>query len=403
MDPHDPPRDRRSGDPDSGALEGRWPIAVSPLESDPDAAHSGETGARRFESLGVAEAVVRTIREPLLVLDADLVVQAANPSFYRVFRSDPENTIGQSLFDLGDGQWDIRDLRNLLEEVLPRDKAVEGFEVEHRFSQLGERFMVLNARRLERGDPGRELILLAIQDVTEWKRMEEDLRRSNEELERFAYVASHDLQEPLRMVASYTQLLARRYEGQLDERADKYIRYAVDGAERMKALIQDLLEYSRVGTRGNPPEPVDPDQVLQNVLDDLQLTIEATGARVSVEPLPEVVADPVQLRQVFQNLIENALKFSGDEPPVVHVSGRCEDGRCHFSVRDEGSGIEPEYQDRIFVIFQRLEGPDESEGTGIGLALTKRIVERHGGRLWVESEPGRGSTFHFTFPAGGSA
>lgn len=379
---------------------GGSPIEASDSESDPGETRREESAAVRVEGLGLSEAVVRTIREPLLILDSDLVVQAANPSFYRTFHTEATDTVGRSLFRLGDGQWDLPGLRRLLEDVLSHDSAVEDFEVEHDFPGMGWRSMILNARRLEREEAGRELILLALQDMTERKRMEEDLRRSNEELERFAYVASHDLQEPLRMVASYTQLLARRYEGELDERADKYIRYAVDGAERMKDLIQDLLEYSRVGTKGAPPEPTDPNVVLDRVLDDLKLAIQREDARITRDPLPRVTADPVQLRQLFQNLIENALKFSGDEPPEIHVSGRRENDHCLFSIRDEGVGIEKAYLDRIFVIFQQLQGPDEAQGTGIGLALTKRIVERHGGRIWVESESGEGSTFYFTLPAG---
>lgn len=369
-------------------------------QSAPEALSSDREQGRRIEAHGLAEAVVRTIREPLLILEADFTVRAANPAFFRAFKTEAEATVGRSLFELGDGQWDVPELRELLEAVLPRDGTVEGFEVDHDFPRLGPRFMVVNARRLEVRGAGGELILLAIQDMTERKRMEEELERSNEELERFAYVASHDLQEPLRMVASYTELLARRYEGRLDERADKYIHYAVDGAERMKHLIQDLLAYSRVGSRGNPPELTDPEEILSQVLDDLQHAVRKSHAEISRDPLPDVVVDPVQLRQVFQNLIENGLKFSGDESPSIHVSGRREGAWCTFTVRDEGEGIEADYLDRIFVIFQRLHGPGESEGTGIGLALAKRIVERHGGRIWVESEPGRGSSFHFTLPAG---
>lgn len=199
------------------------------------------------------------------------------------------------------------------------------------------------------------------------------------------------------MVASYTGLLAQRYQGQLDERADKYIRYAVDGAQRMKALIQDLLAYSRVGTQGGEPVATDPDPVLNEVVQDFRLRIQESGAEVRRESLPDVQVDPAQLRQLFQNLLENALKFSGGSPPVVHVSGRREGDWVQISVRDEGIGIDPEYFDRVFVIFQRLHARD-SGGTGIGLALCKRIVERHGGRLWVESKPDQGSTFHFTLP-----
>jgi len=257
--------------------------------------------------------------------------------------------------------------------------------------------------RDERGEPRRWLG--AVTDITERKRAEEklkaalaDLERSNKELEQFAYVASHDLQEPLRMVSSYTQLLAQRYEGQLDEKAKKYIDYAVDGAIRMQRLINDLLTYSRVGTRGNPLAPTDSRAVLGEALRNLAAMIEEKQALVTNDDLPTVRADASQLAQVFQNLIANAIKFRGEAPPRVHVSAREQAGEWIFSVADNGIGIDPQYADRLFVIFQRLHTRDEYPGTGIGLALCRRIVERHGGRIWFESELGKGSTFYFTIP-----
>jgi len=345
---------------------------------------------------GLSEAIVHTIREPLMILDQRLRVRFANPAFYRAFRIAPEETVDRTLFELGSGQWDSARLRELLEDVLPENAVVEDFAVELDFPGEGRRSMLLSARRLERA--GRPLILLAVQDTTERLRALQDLERSNQELERFAYVASHDLQEPLRMVASYTRLLQKRYQGQLDERADKYIAYAVEGAERMRTLIQDLLAYSRVGTQGTELVATDPNEVLAEVLRDFALRIQEVGATVTREPIPGVMADPSQLRLVLQNLVENALKFSGDEPPVVHVAGRREGPQVVICVRDEGVGIDPEYFEQVFVIFRRLQGRDE-KGTGIGLALCKRIVERHGGRLWVESEAGSGATFRFTLPA----
>ncbi|MEW6635417.1 MAG: PAS domain S-box protein [Actinomycetota bacterium] len=235
----------------------------------------------------------------------------------------------------------------------------------------------------------------------ELARLVEDLRRSNAELEQFAYVASHDLQEPLRMVASYTQLLARRYRGRLDETADEFIGYAVDGAERMQALINDLLTYSRVGTRGKPLAPADANAAFAAARDNLSVTIRETGAQVRAESLPIVLGDEIQLVQLFQNLISNAIKFRREEPPRVRVAARRRDGEWLFSVSDNGVGIERQYAERIFVIFQRLHNRSEYGGTGIGLAVCKKIVERHGGRIWVESEPGRGSTFYFTLRDGG--
>ena len=223
-----------------------------------------------------------------------------------------------------------------------------------------------------------------------------ELKRSNEELEQFAYVASHDLQEPLRMVANYTQLLARHYQGQLDEEADEFIGYAVEGAKRMQVLINDLLFFSRVGTRAKVFEPVDLDEVLESTLHDLEMAIEESGARVTCDDLPVVLGDKSQIGQLLLNIIGNAIKFRGAVPPVVHVSAQRSDEGWQIAVTDNGIGIAPEHQQRIFVIFQRLHARTEYEGTGIGLAVCKRIVERHGGRITVDSAPGEGSRFSFT-------
>ncbi|RIH88070.1 Phytochrome-like protein cph1 [Calidithermus terrae] len=227
-----------------------------------------------------------------------------------------------------------------------------------------------------------------------------ELERSNRELEQFAYVASHDLQEPLRMVSSYTQLLARRYRGQLDEKADQYIDFAVDGANRMQKLIQDLLSYSRVGTKGREPQPTDAGEVMQEVLRDLEVALRESGARLEVGELPRLQADRSQLAQVFQNLLVNALKFRRPGvTPYIRVCAQPEGAMWKFSVSDNGIGVEPQYHERIFVIFQRLHSKEEYPGTGIGLAICKKIVERHGGRMWLESSPETGSTFYFTWPA----
>jgi len=222
-----------------------------------------------------------------------------------------------------------------------------------------------------------------------------ELERSNKELEQFAYVASHDLQEPLRMVSSYTQLLERRYGDKLDDKGRTFIAYAVDGATRMQRLINDLLEFSRISTRGKPLQPVDVNRVLGAVRGNLSLAIQEVGALVTNDELPTVMADETQLVQLLQNLIGNAIKFHGGERPQVHVSAQAAATEWIFAVRDNGIGIAPEYFERIFVIFQRLHARGEYPGTGIGLAVCRRIVERHGGRIWVESTPGQGSTFFF--------
>ncbi len=248
-----------------------------------------------------------------------------------------------------------------------------------------------------------------LQDITERKRSEEalkeyaeTLKRSNEDLERFAYAASHDLQEPLRTIVVFSQLLEKRYAGQLDRDANEYIRFVVDAGRRMQELIDDLLEFSRVTTRGATFTRTDAEGVLQGVLENLRTTLDEQGASITYGALPPVMADAVQLGQVFQNLISNAVKFRRpDVPPVIRISARRQDRMVQFSVQDNGIRIEPRYFGRIFVIFQRLHDREKYPGTGIGLALVKRIVERHGGCVWVESEPGVGSTFHFTIPACG--
>jgi len=224
------------------------------------------------------------------------------------------------------------------------------------------------------------------------------LNRSNQELEQFAYVASHDLQEPLRMVSSYVQLLAERYRDQLDERADKYIHYAVDGAVRMQALIQDLLDFSRVSTRGGAFAAVSCNQLLAQALDNLQAAIRRTGAVITADPLPVVMGDGIQIVQLFQNLIANAIKFCADPSPLIHVGVGATATHWLISIRDNGIGIDAKYADKIFVIFQRLHTREEYQGTGIGLAVCKRIVERHGGEIWFESTAGQGTTFYCTFP-----
>jgi PAS domain S-box-containing protein len=244
-----------------------------------------------------------------------------------------------------------------------------------------------------------------VRDVSERNRMlkslefqTQELQRSNKELEQFAYVASHDLQEPLRMVASFTELLAERYQGNLDERADKYIRYIVEGAKRMQQLVNDLLAFSRVGTQGKPLRPTDSQAIAMQAVDGLRATMEETDCEIVCDGLPLVNADETQLRQIFQNLIGNALKFRADRPPRIRISAEPAGKEWRFSVADNGIGIEKQYSEQIFQMFQRLHGRDEYEGNGIGLAISKKITERHGGKIWFESAPGEGTTFYFTMP-----
>ncbi len=271
-------------------------------------------------------------------------------------------------------------------------------------------------RRDEQGQP--LYFMTTVLDITERKQAEEEMKRSNAELEQFAYVASHDLQEPLRMVSSYVQLLQRRYQGKLDQDADEFIGFAVDGAERMRRLINDLLAYSRIGTRAQQFVSTQCEEVLQQSVGNLQMAIQENQAEVTHDPLPEVLGDETQLVQLFQNLIANAIKFHGKKKPKVHISASIANPSSLptneavgswgvrgdvwlFSVRDNGIGIDPRYAERIFIIFQRLNDRTKYPGTGIGLALCRKIVQRHGGQIWVESSPGAGATFFFTLPLKG--
>ncbi|MGH7762047.1 MAG: sensor histidine kinase [Candidatus Dormibacteraceae bacterium] len=243
--------------------------------------------------------------------------------------------------------------------------------------------------------------------MTELKRREEaltahseELRRSNAELEQFAYVASHDLQEPLRMVASYCQLLQRRYKDKLEGDANEFIGFAVEGANRMQRLINDLLAYSRVGRKGGDPEPLDFAELVKAALANLQGAISDSGARIEIGEMPRVKGVRLQLVQLLQNVVGNAIKFRREGVvPHISITAVPENGQCRFTVADNGIGIEKEYLDRVFLIFQRLHERSKYSGTGIGLAIAKKVIEHHGGRVWIESIPGQGSRFIFTLPA----
>ncbi|MFQ5650071.1 MAG: ATP-binding protein [bacterium] len=358
------------------------------------------------ESRLFAESIVESIREPLLVMDSELRIIRANRSFYTTFGLAPEKTLNQFLGALGHGEWNEPELLVQLKQIITAEGLLENYEVTQSFNGVGAKTLLLSARRINQKDVQTNLILLAMFDVTEQNlaqqelaRRADELARSNAELEQFAYIASHDLQEPLRMVSSYCQLLKRRYQDKLDADANEFIEFAVDGAKRMQTLINDLLEYSRVGTCGQPFQPTDCGKVVEQALDNLRLSIDDCEARIQKSRMPMVLADEIQLVQLFQNLVANALKFRKGKAPDIAIKARRKNGTWIFSVKDTGIGIEQEFLQRIFVIFQRLHNPRNYPGTGIGLAICKKIVERHGGQIWVESKVGKGSTFCFTLPA----
>ena len=318
-----------------------------------------------------------------------------NAKMCEIFGRTEEEMLAQSAASL----WADPRVREEVIQRLSTEGRVNGIEADI-LTAGGERRTVLGTMTLH---PEESILEGSAMDITERRRaqglvetMNDELKRSNQELEQFAYVASHDLQEPLRMVASYTQLLERRYKDQLDDDARDFIHYAVDGANRMQRLINDLLEYSRVQTRGREFEPTDLNTLLGHARSNLTAAIEESKAVVSNDDLPTVPVDRLQMTSVLQNLIGNAIKFRGTEPPWVHVHAEERPTEWEISVKDNGIGIDPQFSERIFVIFQRLHGRAEYAGTGIGLALCKRIVERHGGRIWIESTPGEGSTFYFT-------
>jgi two-component system CheB/CheR fusion protein len=348
--------------------------------------------------LDFAEAIVETVREPLVILNQNLQVVQANKMFYQTFQAVREETEHRLIYDLGNGQWNIPKLRELLENILPAHSTFRDFEVTHEFERVGRKVMLLNASEIFNPNAQARMILLAIEDATDRKQAEDALRTTNAELQHFAYALTHDLQEPLRMVVNFTELLEQEYGGKLGSDADQFISYSVGGALRIEALLKALLAYWEVTEREHESfAPVDCGAVLANALSNLQAAIEENGAIVTSDPLPTLVAEEVMLGQLFQNLISNSIKYRGEEAPRIHVSAERDEEGWLFAVRDNGIGIEPQFAERVFGMFKRLHGK-EIPGTGIGLALCKKIVERKGGRIWVESEAGRGATFKFTVP-----
>ncbi|RDI71199.1 PAS domain S-box protein [Halopelagius longus] len=350
----------------------------------------------RERRLSKYEAIVETVDDGIYVKDDDGVFTMVNDAYADLTGYDRGELVGAHASLVVD------------EDTIDRAKARKEAAADEDEADLTMEATILTAD----GDripaeatfatietDGRTEQIGVVRDVSDRKEYRRQLEESNERLEQFAYAASHDLQEPLRMVSSFLRLIERRYADELDEDGREYIEFAVDGADRMRDMIDGLLEYSRVETRGDPFEPVALEAVLSDVCEDLRVRIEETDAEITAEELPRVGGDPNQLRQVFQNLLDNAIEYSGDEPPRVEVAAERDGGEWTISVRDEGIGIDPANADTVFEVFQRLHDREKHPGTGIGLALCERIVERHGGDIWVESELGEGATFSVTLPA----
>ena len=487
------------------------------------------------EAQKYAEDIVETIHHPLVVLTADLRVKSANRSFYETFKLAPEETKERFIYSVGDRQWDIPRLRELLEKIIPKNTHFNNFEVDHEFPGLGRKRMIFNARRIYRETKGTDMILLAIEDITERKQMEESLQASetryrrlfetaqdgililnadtgeivdvnpflvemlgyareeflgkklweigafedvgaskgaflelqdrgyiryedlpletrdgrrinvefvsnvysvnhakviqcnirditerrraekaladrtvqlertnrklaiiNADIDEFTNVASHDLQEPLRTLIAFSDLLRKDLGDSLPEQAAKDLAFITNAAKRMQTLIRDLLAFSRAGRVAKKREKVSLHECADRALEALAMRVEETGAQITRDKLPEVWGDSTLLTELYQNLIGNALKFSGEQSPIIWLTFEEQGGDQIFGVRDNGIGIEPKYAQEIFKPFRRLRGRAEYEGSGIGLAICRRIVERHGGKIWVESEPGKGAHFRFT-------
>ena len=351
--------------------------------------------------------IIDTVREPLLLLDSDFRVTHANRTFFSTFRVAPEDTIGEVLFALGNGQWDIAPLRALLRDRLFAEREVFDIDVDHAFPGIGRKIMQLNARLVSHGTGVSGLILLAIEDVTERRLAERllavqrrELERSNAALNEFAFVASHDLQEPLRKIVSFGERLGTSAGPLLEGNARLYLDRMLDAAARMRALIGDLLAYSQIRTHAAGFAPTSLAAIAREVVADLETAVSDTGGRIEVGTLPAIDADALQMRQLVQNLLSNALKFRRpDVAPVIQLGASISrDGVCTITVTDNGIGFKQEHDEKIFRMFERLHTRTQFQGSGMGLAICRKIVERHGGSIAATSVVGEGTTFTVNLP-----
>ena len=350
------------------------------------------------------ESIVATVREPLVVLDAELRVVSANRSFYQNFQVTPEETEGQLIYDLGNRQWNISRLRQLLEEILPQNISFDNFEMEYDFEIIGRRTMVLNARRIYREANKTQMILLAIEDITERKRAEEELLKSNtelaavnDELEAFSYSVAHDLRAPLRSIDGFSQALLEDYPDKLDEQGKNYLNRVRAASQKMGQLIDDLLNLSRLTREDMNYEAVNLTMLAQTIAEELKETQPERQVEFVIHEGLVVNGDARLLAVLLENLLGNAWKFTSKHPSARIEFAITQHGdKPVYFVRDDGIGFDMTYVDKLFSAFQRLHAPSEFPGTGIGLATARRIVNRHGGSIWAEGAVEQGATFYFS-------
>jgi len=351
--------------------------------------------------------ILDTVRQPLLVLDPDFRVTQANKAFFRTFRVTPAETIGTVLFSLGDGQWDIAPLREMLRDKLTVESQLDDFDVDHVFPVIGRKIMLLNARLVSHGPGTPRIILLAIEDVTELRETDarladqrRELQRSNAALDEYASIASHDLQEPLRKILSFGERLVNTTGPRLDDTQRMQLDRMMSAAQRMRILVNDLLQYSQVSTRVARFVPTDLSRIAREVIADLDTAISDAGGRIEVGDLPVIESDGLEMRQLLQNLIGNALKYRrAGTPPIVILAATNPGGPiCSITVSDNGIGFKQEYAEKVFKMFERLHSRAQYGGSGIGLAICRRIVERHGGAISATSSLGEGATFRVDLP-----
>jgi len=349
------------------------------------------------EALAFAESVINTVREPLVSLDHNLRVVTVSRSFYDFFKVRPEETVGRLIYDLGNKQWDIPRLRELLETILPQRTSFDNYEVEHEFADIGKRTMLLNARQIQQGQGKERSILLAIEDITERKEIEAGLDDTRKELEAFAYSVSHDLRAPLRGIDGWSLALLEDYGDKLDERGRGYIDLVRSETQIMGRLIDDLLAFSRQARADMNQERLDMTAIAEVIVSRLRQQGPDLRAVFIIQPGLSARGDPDLIEIALTNLLDNAAKFSNRNPHATIEFGQVEEnGKAAFFVRDNGVGFDMAYADKLFGVFQRLHKSSDFPGTGIGLASVQRIINRHGGRIWAEAQVDHGATFYFT-------